>query len=74
MEERIKVVVLSEEGYCKARKIAGKLARKIAEKRKCSHSTVVRLLKKRRETGKVEDRARNGRPRKSTSREDRVLR
>ena len=64
MEERIKIVVLSEEGYS---------ARKIAEKLKCSHSTVVRLLKKRRETGKVEDRARNGRPRKSTSREDRVL-
>ena len=37
MEERIKVVVLSEEGFS---------AKKIAEKLKCSHSTVVRLLKK----------------------------
>ena len=64
-EERVKVTVLHEEGYS---------SRQIANKLKCNQSTVIRLIKKKQITDQVVDKARSGRPRKSSSRDDRVLR
>lgn len=65
MEERVRVSVMHEEGFS---------SRVIANRISCSHSTVIRIVKKIQETGSVVDRVRSGRPRKSTQRQDRTLR
>jgi transposase len=64
-EERVRVVVLSEEGYSSTQ---------IAAKVGCNQSTVSRILQKKKVTGDTKDRPRSGRPRKSSYRQDRVLR
>lgn len=63
-ENRIRVVVLAEEGYS---------SRQIAMKVGVDHSTVLRIIKKFKETGETKDKARTGRPRKTTERDDRIL-
>lgn len=64
VEDRVRVLVLHEEGYSST---------KIAQKVGCNQSTVVRILQKHKELGVTQDRYRCGRTRKSTNREDRVL-
>ena len=64
-EERVNIQVLRDEGYSIAA---------IADKMKCSHTvSVSKTLFKSKETGTLKDRMRSGRPRISSSREDRVL-
>lgn len=65
LEERVRVSVMSEQGFS---------CRQIACKVGCSHSAVVKILQKKKETGSVVDKHRSGRPRASTSRQDRALR
>lgn len=63
--KKIKILTLSE---------VGRSVREIADDVGCSHSTVVRLLKKHRETGSVDRPIRKGLRRKTTPLEDRLLR
>lgn len=65
MEQRVRVLVLKEEGYSTTQ---------IAKRVGSSQSAVVKILQKSTETGTVADRARSGRPRSSSKRQDRVLR
>lgn len=65
MGQRVGVSVMHQEGFSSLQ---------IAVRIGCSQSTVVRILMKIQETGSVVDRARSGRPRMSTSRQDRTLR
>ena len=53
-DDRVKMVVLREEGY---------RIEPIAARVKCSHSAVSKTLKKHSELGSVRDRPRTGRPR-----------
>src|SRR5215472_3422885 len=63
-ETRYKIIFFLEQGFsCTA----------IAKRVGCSHSAVIKIGKKYKETGSVQDKARSGRPRKSTSRQDRRL-
>lgn len=64
MDDRVKVVVLHDEGYS---------SRQIAAKVGCNQSTVLRIIKKKEKTGEIKDKQRTGRPRNSTKRQDRVL-
>jgi len=59
------VSVMREEGFS---------SRQIASRVGCSQSAVIKILHKKKETGSVVDKARSGRPRASTSRQDRTLR
>ena len=52
---------------------AGMLARDVARHFQCHESTISRLLNIFQQTGDAADRPRSGRPRKTTSREDRFL-
>eukprot|EP00795_Rhopilema_esculentum_P006592 gene6592-12133_t len=63
-EDRIRAVVLHEEGYS---------CNKIALKLKVARITVQQIIKKHKETGSVEDRKGRGRKRITTSREDRLI-
>ena len=65
LEERIRVSVMREEGFS---------CRQIVSKVGCSHSAVVKIIQKEKATGSVVDKPRSGRPRASTSRQDRALR
>ena len=64
LEDRGKVVALSEEGYSQ---------REIAARVGCSQRSVSGILKKHEETGSVRDKRIPGRLRKTTSREDSIL-
>lgn len=64
IEHRVRIVVLAEEGHT---------SRYIATKVPCNQSTIVRILKKYETIGKVDDLPRSGRPRKTTVRDDRIL-
>lgn len=64
-EDRVRIICLSDEGYT---------AREVAKKIGCNHSTVIRLVKKYEEYESVADRPRSGRPRKTSFRQDRILR
>ena len=63
-EDRIRVVVLHEEGYS---------CNKIALKLKVARFTVQQIIKKHKEIGNVEDSKGRGRKRITTSREDRLI-
>ena len=63
-ENRVKIAVLREEGYS-----LGVIASKV----KCSRSCVSKTLARLKETESLKDRKRSGRPRISSSREDRAL-
>lgn len=52
----------------------GASSRKIASLVKCNQSTVVRIIKKYSEFGKIDDKPRSGRPKKTSVRDDAVLR
>ena len=60
-DDRIKIVVLREEGYSLA---------EIASRIKTSRSCVSKTLSRLRETGSVDDRRRSGRPKISSQRQD----
>lgn len=60
-DDRIKVVVLREEGH---------LLAEIASRVKCSRSCISRTISRLRETGSVGDRKRSERPRISSKRQD----
>jgi transposase len=47
--------------------------RRVADHFRVNHSIIVRLMQRFRQTGKVTDRPRAGRPRKTTPREDRLI-
>ena len=47
--------------------------RRVADQFRVNHSIIVRLMQRFRQTGNVTDRPRAGRPRKKTSREDRLV-
>jgi len=64
-DQRVKVVVLHEEGYSSTA-----IARKVG----CTQSAVIKILQKQQQTGSTVDRQRCGRPKKSNARQDRVLR
>ena len=64
VENRAKIVILAEEGYSQ---------RAIASRVGCSQRSVCEIIKKHTETGEVRDRKIPGRPRKTTSREDRLI-
>ena len=63
-EERLEVVVKIRNGMT---------WREVADSMKISESTILRILRKHRETGSVLDKPRSGRPRKTTARDDRVI-
>ena len=63
-EERVKIQVLRDKGYFLAA---------IADKVKCSRICVSKTLLRVKETGTLKDSDRRGRPRISSSREDRAL-
>ena len=63
-DERIKIVVLHEEGYSTVQ---------ISKRIKHNQSSVSRTLSRLKKTGSVDDRKRTGRPRITTPREDRSL-
>ena len=63
-EERVKIQVLRDKGYSLAA---------IADKVKCSRSFASKTLLRMKETGTLKDRKRSGRPRNSSSREDRAV-
>ena len=63
-DDRIKIVVLREEGYSLA---------EIASRIKTSRSCVSKTLSRLRETGSVDDRRRSGRPKISSQIQDRAL-
>ena len=65
LESRIRILVLKEEGYSGSQ---------IAARVGCNRRTVTRILQKFKKTGDIRHRKRSGRPRKSTVRQDRVLR
>ncbi len=64
VEVRSTVVTLSEEGYSQ---------RAIAARLKVSLCAVQNILTKKEETGSVRDKPRSGRPKQTSSREDRLL-
>ena len=64
VEVRAKIVTLVEEGYS---------MNQVAKRMKVSRCCVQELVKKHKETGTVQDRSREGRPRMTTKREDRLL-
>ena len=64
IEKRSSVVTLGEEGYSQ---------RQIARKLKVSLCAVQGIIKKNKQTGSVRDKARSGRPRSTSEREDRLL-
>ena len=63
--ERIQVITLREEGWT---------VQDLMNRFHVARSTIQKLLKKYREEQQIADRARSGRPRRSTAREDRLLR
>ena len=64
LEDRGKIVVLSEEGYS---------SRQIGARLKCSHKSVALILKKKKLNGSVSDRPIPGRTRKTTRKEDSII-
>ena len=64
LENRANAVILAEEGYSQ---------RAIASRFGCSQRSICEILKKHKETGEVKDHTIPGRPRKTTTREDRVI-
>ena len=63
-EDRMRAVVLYEEGYS---------MNKIAERLHVARRTIQELIKKHKETGKVEDRSGRGRKKLTTPRQDRAI-
>ncbi len=66
IEERVRAITLLEKGYS-SREVTTKLERNI------DHTTILRLNKKYKETGKVENKPLPGRPRKLTERDERSI-
>jgi len=65
VEQLVRVSVMSEDGFS---------TMQIASRVNCSPIMVVKIIQKKKLTGSVVDRDRSGRPRASTSRQDRTLR
>jgi len=63
IEERVRAITLLEKGYS-SREVTTKLERNI------DHTTILRLNKKYKETGKVENKPLSGRPYKLTERDE----
>ena len=66
IEERVRAITLLEKGYS-SREVTTKLERNI------DHTTILRLNKKYKETGKFENKLLPGRPRKLTERDERSI-
>ena len=64
MEDRVRAVVLHEEGYSR---------NNIAKRMKVARNTIQEIVRKYRETGSVMDRAGRGRKKITTTREDKII-